>query len=123
MPGTPPKRLLVPPHARRSTRPDKRYRSVLEGSSARAEIDPGFRARAFVNCGFLRTRGDRPALYLAAVFLAMVPPHARRSTFLLLVGNRRSVGSSARAEIDPWRKGQPLKAFRFLRTRGDRPLA
>src|SRR5690606_33218860 len=91
------------------------------GSSARAEIDLGCCRRPAQSYGFLRTRGDRPALIELEEAMGMVPPHARRSTQLHECPVEHHPGSSARAEIDPARMTTTSSRTRFLRTRGDRP--
>jgi len=113
----------VPPHARRSTRHRSGPLAGRVGSSARAEIDPKYRLIRGIWVGFLRTRGDRPLCRKRPERRARVPPHARRSTWLLSLKITPQRGSSARAEIDPGSTGCYESFSGFLRTRGDRPVA
>src|SRR5690606_32807280 len=111
----------VPPHARRSTPSSGESLTVQLGSSARAEIDLRRSGYCGRNAGFLRTRGDRPLSPGSKSVSPAVPPHARRSTPGDGAEEPTDSGSSARAEIDPFRAFSVSVSCGFLRTRGDRP--
>ncbi len=124
--------FLAPPHARGSTP------GVAPSSPARAWIDPappharGSPARAGIDpfpatpSWLPRTRGDRPVIEAVDRLVKTAPPHARGSTPDDVRAVHGTVGSPARAGIDPRREGDTRRidpgTIRLPRTRGDRPL-
>jgi len=96
--------VLAPPPARRSTLQNELQMKFGEGSSARAEIDPCAPWRQDVSERLLRPRGDRPYARRCLLRGRLAPPPARRSTLFFHRRDTLVAGSSARAEIDPYRK-------------------
>ena len=111
----------APPRERRSTPDLLHILAFLEGSSARAEIDPS-RCGRWRGCGrLLRASGDRPEFQRLNQSIPEAPPRERRSTLVAHGERRRGLGSSARAEIDPSAPSPTPSWRRLLRASGDRP--
>ncbi len=91
----------APPPARRSTPDQACPEGLWRGSSARAEIDPVSYPPEAAAPRLLRPRGDRPGSALSFVAAGAAPPPAWRSTPIDWGRLPQTVGSSARAEIDP----------------------
>ena len=113
---------LAPPRERRSTRPLPLGALILEGSSARAEIDPRGGTRPSGWRRLLRASGDRPGSSTTPPGGARAPPRERRSTRFRREDGAAARGSSARAEIDPPRRRSRRVAIGLLRASGDRPV-
>ena len=69
----------APPHTRRSTPCSSQTSPCCSGSSAHAEIDPGFNTPKSSPFGLLRTRGDGPIRPRLTKVHQLVPPPMRRS--------------------------------------------
>ncbi len=84
---------------------------------------PGSPPPQSVAKGFLRSRGDAPTTATLSSHVSTVPPLTRRCA----VGGselvERGVGSSAHAEMRPPWACRPAPPSRFLRSRGDAPVA
>jgi len=111
----------APPHARGSTRRRAALPEAARGSPARAGIDPCSTRRDWIGTGLPRTRGDRPCPSFCWATSSVAPPHARGSTPAKVSTPPDTVGSPARAGIDPLATAFPTLFARLPRTRGDRP--
>ncbi len=111
----------APPHARGWTRHEERSHESPHGSPARAGMDPRRAARWAAARGLPRTRGDGPKLLSDYRPLVQAPPHARGWTLARAVGLEGSIGSPARAGMDPTGPARRIRRRRLPRTRGDGP--
>ena len=111
----------APPRERRSTARGESSQNRPWGSSARAEIDPPRPSGSYSSAGLLRASGDRPAPRCAPAGSSRAPPRERRSTRVERRDLASHRGSSARAEIDPTRRGGEKGTDGLLRASGDRP--
>ena len=111
----------APPRERRSTRFERGGGVVSNGSSARAEIDPPRTPRSSAARWLLRASGDRPQVSAARAREPTAPPRERRSTPQDLAPPPATLGSSARAEIDPLPANGEGGGGGLLRASGDRP--
>ncbi len=91
----------VPPPTRRCTAIRVRVRPQLAGSSAHAEMHPTRTDLRSRSRGFLRPRGDAPAVRRRLAVRAPVPPPTRRCTLHARFRRCRLGGSSAHAEMHP----------------------
>ncbi len=111
----------VPPPTRRCTRAEQDACSVSQGSSAHAEMHPSLDALEERGQRFLRPRGDAPRRSASRPRVARVPPPTRRCTREWESGRRRTLGSSAHAEMHRASRRAISSASGFLRPRGDAP--
>ncbi len=113
----------VPPPTRRCTRAASPRRSSVPGSSAHAEMHPARGVSAKRRSWFLRPRGDAPRRSASRPRAARVPPPTRRCTGGAAWMTSISRGSSAHAEMHPTTSVRRSGRRRFLRPRGDAPVA
>ncbi len=112
---------MVPPPTRRCTHADTRGGGFSLGSSAHAEMHRRSAMSERRSARFLRPRGDAPDVLVARGHDAAVPPPTRRCTVTIAARVCAAWGSSAHAEMHPWRRRTRSRRRRFLRPRGDAP--
>ncbi len=112
----------VPPPPRRCAPLTRRTTSVRMGSSAPAEMRPGFDSALGGPTGFLRPRGDAPERLGVLCRDGQVPPPPRRCAGEDLADLGPANGSSAPAEMRRRVTGADAGDIGFLRPRGDAPL-
>ena len=71
------------------------------GFPAHAGMDPSHHVVYVLCCGFPRTRGDGPYLFLAFDHSLQVSPHTRGWTLLVIVREEDRRGFPAHAGMDP----------------------
>gem|GEM_PF-5978050 len=113
----------VPPPTRRCAAREHAAEVAQSGSSAHAEMRRDCAARVSVAGRFLRPRGDAPRACAGRHGRGTVPPPTRRCARPRDFGGISTLGSSAHAEMRPWRSRPRPRAAGFLRPRGDAPPA
>ena len=111
----------APPHARGWTPEVLRAVDLLEGSPARAGMDPSNRSAPSFRVGLPRTRGDGPHGHCVEIARFQAPPHARGWTHDTPDTAQQARGSPARAGMDRAAFLAFVASIRLPRTRGDGP--
>ena len=116
-----PRGPLVPPLTRRCARASRDLGVFFDGSSAHAEMRRRRGDGGVAAGGFLRSRGDAPALTTRVEVGRRVPPLTRRCAPSRDRGSAGARGSSAHAEMRPSARQTSRWGPWFLRSRGDAP--
>src|SRR5690606_18491926 len=114
-------RVSSPPHARGSTLLSRWNKTIAVVSPACAGIDPPAEKAQLEDFGLPRMRGDRPSKGRVDTHRKRSPPHARGSTWRVVVMTRRTAVSPACAGIDRRPTLRTGTYTRLPRMRGDRP--
>ena len=114
---------VVPPLTRRCALVTPRVSVTRPGSSAHAEMRRDASSRRHIAHGFLRSRGDAPLRRGQGWRRCEVPPLTRRCAVTGEEIGPELYGSSAHAEMRPADSACRLASARFLRSRGDAPIA
>ena len=112
---------LAPPLARGWTPRHRRSATWGRGSPARAGMDPARSNGALAPARLPRSRGDGPHGAQASAFKGLAPPLARGWTIAAVGWFSPSMGSPARAGMDPFRGVSLRQTIWLPRSRGDGP--